>query len=182
MAECQLPKLNTRVRFPSPAPRRSKVRFAPAFFCKKCHPLRSLAPPLQTGPAAQPLAAPPPYGCGVPLAGASLGSGLGSGADLETASFLALQSIQKPAEILVFQGLSAGFIFCVPPFDCSKVFMNNQFGGGKCGGSLPPHPSQESIKLRMRSRTPSSAAIFLQFSISCCVLSLSTMVITTSGT
>ena len=32
MAERQLPKLNTRVRFPSPAPRRSKVRFAPTFF------------------------------------------------------------------------------------------------------------------------------------------------------
>ena len=33
MAECQLPKLNTRVRFPSPAPqRRSKVRFAPTPF------------------------------------------------------------------------------------------------------------------------------------------------------
>ena len=54
-------------------PRRSKVRFAPTFFCKKCHPVRSLAPPLQTGPA-------------------SLVSGLGSGADLETTSFLALQS------------------------------------------------------------------------------------------
>ena len=32
MAECQLPKLNTGVRFPSPAPRRSKVRFAPTSF------------------------------------------------------------------------------------------------------------------------------------------------------
>ena len=32
MVECQLPKLNTGVRFPSPAPRRSKVRFAPTSF------------------------------------------------------------------------------------------------------------------------------------------------------
>ena len=31
--------------------------------------LRSLARPLPTKPAAQPLAALPPYGCGVPLAG-----------------------------------------------------------------------------------------------------------------
>ena len=33
------------------SPRRSKVRFAPAFFCKKCYPLRSLAPPFQTATA-----------------------------------------------------------------------------------------------------------------------------------
>ena len=35
--------------------------------------VRSLAPPLPNATAAQPLAALPPYGCGVPLAGASLG-------------------------------------------------------------------------------------------------------------
>ena len=33
MAECQLPKLNTGVRFPSPAPSRSKrLSFAPTYF------------------------------------------------------------------------------------------------------------------------------------------------------
>ena len=32
MVECQLPKLNTRVRFPYPAPSGSKVRFTPTFF------------------------------------------------------------------------------------------------------------------------------------------------------
>ena len=34
MAECQLPKLNTRVRFPSPAPRRSKRHIACSDFFK----------------------------------------------------------------------------------------------------------------------------------------------------
>ena len=75
-----------------------------------------------------------------------------------------------------------GFYFMASLLNTSNMLTTAQVAGGKCGGSLPPHPSQESIKLRMRSRTPSSAAIFLQFSISCCVLSLSTMVITTSGT
>ena len=37
----------------------------------------SAGPPLPTEPAAQPLAALPPYGCGVPLAGTSLGFGGG---------------------------------------------------------------------------------------------------------
>ena len=36
---------------------------------------RSLAPPLPTTTTAQPLAALPPYGCGVPLAGTTLGRG-----------------------------------------------------------------------------------------------------------
>ena len=40
------------VRVPPPAPRRSKVRFAPTIFYQNRHPLRSLAPPLQIEPAA----------------------------------------------------------------------------------------------------------------------------------
>ena len=41
---------------------------------KRASSARSLAPPFQPRSAAQPLAALPPYGCGVPLAGAALGS------------------------------------------------------------------------------------------------------------
>ena len=36
MVEHQLPKLNTRVRFPSPAPRRGEPLWFAAFFCAKC--------------------------------------------------------------------------------------------------------------------------------------------------
>ena len=43
---------------------------------KRTSSARSLAPPFQITTAAQPLAALPPYGCGVPLAGASLGCDL----------------------------------------------------------------------------------------------------------
>ena len=50
MAECQLPKLNTRVRFPSPAPRRSKRHIACSDFFKSG--LSHFAsPPFQTATA-----------------------------------------------------------------------------------------------------------------------------------
>ena len=55
-------------------------RFAPTFFYScgtKTSSARSLAPPFQPQFAAEPLAALPPYGCGVPLAGAALDSRLG---------------------------------------------------------------------------------------------------------
>ena len=72
------------VRFPPLAPRRSKVRFAPAIFYKIA--IRSLAPPLQTGPA-------------------SLGSG--SGADQKDESFWVIQSKTRknfkiPAGFIIF--------------------------------------------------------------------------------
>ena len=83
------------VQIPPLGPRRSKRHIACSDFFRKSERAHFAAPPLQTGPAAQPLAAPPPYGCGVPLAGAALGSGLVLGADLVAASFLAPQSTVK---------------------------------------------------------------------------------------
>ena len=70
-------------------------------FLQKCHPLRSLAPPLQTATVA--------LGCGLVL-----------GANLAAASFLAPQPSEKPAESPVFQGLSAGFIFLFHPLIVQK--------------------------------------------------------------
>ena len=67
------------------SPRRSKVRFAPAFFCKNA---------IRWAPVWFWVRAWRPH------------------------LYLAPQPTQKPAENLENQGLSAGFIFCVPPFDC----------------------------------------------------------------
>ena len=58
------------------APRRSKLHIACSDFFQKSERTHSAAPPLHPRTAAQPLAALPPYGCGVPLAGASLDSWL----------------------------------------------------------------------------------------------------------
>ena len=52
MAERQLPKLNTRVRFPSPAPRRSKRHIACSDLFYKSERAHSAAPPFQIEPAA----------------------------------------------------------------------------------------------------------------------------------
>ena len=50
----------------------SFIALAPTFF-QKSERAHAAAPPFQIEPAAQPLAASPPYGCGVPLAGTALG-------------------------------------------------------------------------------------------------------------
>ena len=47
MVEHQLPKLNTRVRFPSPAPRRGEPLWFVAFFCAKCGFTVRVAAPLR---------------------------------------------------------------------------------------------------------------------------------------
>ena len=47
MVEHQLPKLNTRVRFPSPAPRRGEPLWFAAFFCAKCGFTVRVAAPLR---------------------------------------------------------------------------------------------------------------------------------------
>ena len=52
MVECQLPKLNTGVRFPSPAPRRSKRHIACSDLFYKSEQAHSAAPPFQIEPAA----------------------------------------------------------------------------------------------------------------------------------
>ena len=68
----------------------------------------------------------------------------------------------------MFQGLSVGFIFCVLPFNCSKMIIHNQFDGGKCGGTFsasphmcnkPPvywaqHPGPQSRLWRDRHKAP----------------------------
>ncbi|MCF2596211.1 hypothetical protein [Pseudoflavonifractor phocaeensis] len=66
------------------------ISFATTFYFKKSSLIHSVAPPFPIEPAAQPLAALPPYGCSVPLAGASPGFGLILGAGLTTTS------IKKP--------------------------------------------------------------------------------------
>ena len=110
---------------------------------------RSLAPPLPTTTTAQPLAALPPYGCGVPLAGTTLGRGWVPGGsapyDFQTQSARLEKGLNlfgagvnlgplRPPPAAARAGQIRRPLFSTLRLSCALPFRIYSVGAAPCGG------------------------------------------------